>query len=286
VRHLTERDYGIDCLIEPVDRPDGAVRGDLLAIQLKGIHTLTWTADSAGDPDKRRATFSGIDVATVNYWMGLPVPTFLCVHEVASDSVFFAPVKRQVRRGYARLGAQQTFGFEFRGACDLTATDGPLLLHALYVQERSFPAFAEALADLIENREGYANYIEEHVGRDFFMEVELPELVTLFRLFKNVCTVVQYSGWSGHLPSLPDLVAEDQRLSNDRYVIMHEGTQTRLLTELLPAFLAALRVGHTIVTDLERDFWDATHFLLVRYADTHFDGHWLEAIDKRLSRLR
>jgi hypothetical protein len=110
VRHASERDYGIDCLIEPVAVEGGPVTGDLLAIQLKGTQEIEWSADT----DRVHATFSGTEVKTVNYWMGLPVPVFLCVHDQKTDGVFYAPVKRQVRRRYSELLAQKTFGFQLR----------------------------------------------------------------------------------------------------------------------------------------------------------------------------
>src|SRR5687768_14691814 len=71
VRGVSERDYGIDAYIE-LATTKGDVTGELCSIQLKGTESIDWKAGN----NRKRATVS-IGVATVNYWMNLPVPVFL-----------------------------------------------------------------------------------------------------------------------------------------------------------------------------------------------------------------
>ena len=108
VRGVSERDYGVDCYIEMVGR-DGSVRGDLLSIQLKGTESLNWKHN---DKQKRReAKFSGIKIETINYWMNLAVPVFLCVAETSTKKLYFAPIKHQVRNQYKKYENQQSLSF-------------------------------------------------------------------------------------------------------------------------------------------------------------------------------
>ncbi len=81
LRGVTERDYGVDCYLEMVGR-DGSVRGDLISIQLKGTESLNWKQNEK--QKRQEAKFSGVKIETINYWMNLAVPVFLCVAETST----------------------------------------------------------------------------------------------------------------------------------------------------------------------------------------------------------
>ena len=102
IREVSERDYGIDCYIELINR-DNEVAGDLLSGQLKGTERIEWRKKKDGNEE---ATFSGINIETINYWMNLPVPVFLLVADLNDRNVFFAPVKQQVRSQYSKYRKQ------------------------------------------------------------------------------------------------------------------------------------------------------------------------------------
>lgn len=278
VRYASERDYGIDCLIEPVAESGGPVRGDLFAVQLKGTERIARSTHDSSVP----ARFSGIDARTVNYWMNLPLPVFLCVAEIQSSSLFFTPVKAQVRGRFDELETQRSFGFDLSPNHDLSHAGGVDLLLAQYRRERAFPEFANALADLLANCGEYMNFIEEHIDRDFFMEVDTLDVVKDSRLVFNVLQVCGYAGSKVPVPSLADYFAEDRIAFPRSWAMLHEGTQTQLLRKLAPAFADAVRLGHRLVTETERAFWESTDRLLVRHAsDT--DGSGIADIDRRMA---
>jgi hypothetical protein len=204
--------------------------------------------------DVRKAGFGGVRVATVNYWHGLPVPVFLCVHEQESNRLFVAPVKQQVRRRFRELGDQETFRFDLVSSFDLTEADGTGLLMLLYLRERAFEGFAEALLDLLFHRESYADYIEGNVELDFFLEVDLAEIMRLNRLFSHCRRVAEFSGLPWPVQPLTDFIQEDGRLFREEYTLLHERTHGLVLRQLAPMFVHALRKGVDLVARQERDF--------------------------------
>jgi Domain of unknown function (DUF4365) len=280
IRHVSERDYGVDCMVEPVRRPGGPVVGDLLAIQLKGTKILNWSPHD--DFGFARATFSGVDTATVNYWMRLPVPVFLCVHEQESNALYFVGVKNQVRRRYKETRTQRTFGFELSTARDLSRPESHGLLYAMYLHECARTAFASALTDLLVNRDSLVKYITGNVQRDEFMEVETSELVRLSRLYSNVKTVADFTDIAWTLPTLDDFIQQDEQVFKDRYAIMHELTHDKVLRGLAPLLIAALRKACDVIAKLEHDYWLENEPLLVYFITSNGADAWVAETEESL----
>lgn len=283
VRHATERDYGIDLLVEPVSHIGGPVKGDMLALQVKGTASLKWR--EVDDPTDKKTIFSGTDVATINYWMKLPVPVFFCVHDQATDSVLFAPVKRQIRRRYKEFKSQRTFGFELTSKLDFAGEYSDVLIMAFYFQERAHQYFSNALTDLLMNRDLYVDYIDGNIGRDCFLEVETPELMRFVKFYHNVQTVAGFTQTKWAVPSLSDLFAEDRKTFNDGYAVFHELTHDRALRDLVPVFVEAMEKGCQIMTDLEADYWAEKEYLLVRYISSRGTDSWISEVKEHLSPL-
>lgn len=283
VRYATERDYGIDLLVEPVSHVGGPVRGDMFALQVKGTVSLVWR--DVEDPTDKKTIFSGTNKATINYWMGLPVPVFYCVHDQTTNSVLFAPVKQQIRRRYNQFKSQDTFGFELRSKLDLAEPNSDFLLMALYYQERAHPFFANALTDLLMNRDLYLDYIDGNVGRDCFLEVETPELMRFVKFYQNVQIVAGFTHIEWGIPSLSDLFAEDRKSFIDGYAPFHELTHDRGIRSLLPVFVEALEKGCQVITELEADYWIEKEYLFVQYILQRGAERWIAEVKDHLKPL-
>ncbi len=117
-RKFCERDYGIDFYVEMVGEK-GLLTGHLAAVQLKAEERVEWRGRSRQD---FAAWFYSrrIPKTTVNYWMALQIPVFLCVAELSDRKVFFAPVKRSVRKHYGKFLRNKTFPFRLLHFTDLT----------------------------------------------------------------------------------------------------------------------------------------------------------------------
>lgn len=106
VRELTERDYGIDCYIEPVN-DDNQIIGELISIQLKATESIQWSKDG-------EYKFHNIKISTTNYWNNFPAPTFLCLVDLSKEEVYFCPVKSYVRENYDAYFRQKNFPYTIK----------------------------------------------------------------------------------------------------------------------------------------------------------------------------
>jgi hypothetical protein len=284
VRYASERDYGVDCLIEPVVEPGGPVTGALLAIQMKSIDEIAWN----GSSDDAEAMFSGTKVETVNYWMGLPVPVFLCIHDRKTDEIFYARVKRQVRHRYLELVQQGTFGFRLsrKFIFDLSADLGKLTFLFSFLQEQAQPAFARALTELLVQRQVFAGYIQHHLDRDSFMELETEELARLSHFYQTVQTVADFSGIEWTIPSMAHFIHEDQKLFKHKWTQIHERTQDTILRALAPIFIQVLRKGSKVVGEHEINYWYAQDPILAKLAEEiTLNPDMLDNIEKELAHV-
>lgn len=280
VRYLSERDYGLDLLIEPVAINNSVVKGDMFAIQLKGTESLKWN-----NSERPQTIFSGTEKSSVNYWMGLPLPVFLCVHDQSTNFLFFAPVQHQVRRRYNELKTQSSFGFKLNSIFELSTNIGKAFLLKYYFRERSYLFYSQALTDLLIHREIYMDYIEENLNRDSFMSVETTEILRLQRLLQNIIYVAEFTGIKHSLPSLSDLFKEDYNVFKDPYEELHEQTQDRAIRLIVPVFISALEKSHEVISKLELHYWNEKEPLLVR-SITEYRDSWINDAKERLKGIK
>lgn len=97
IREVSERDYGLDVYVEIVG-DDRMMRGNLVAIQLKSKAHVKF---STSEP--KRSTFHKVTRATLHYWLGMPVPVFLCLVCLKTKQCFWVNVKQQHREGVYSL---------------------------------------------------------------------------------------------------------------------------------------------------------------------------------------
>lgn len=94
IREVGERDYGLDVYVEIVGE-DMRLRGDLVAIQLKSKAKVEFSESS---PRYHTKLYS-IKRSTLNYWLGMPVPVFLCLVCLSSERCYWVNIKRRNREG-------------------------------------------------------------------------------------------------------------------------------------------------------------------------------------------
>lgn len=94
IREVGERDYGLDVYVEIVGE-DKRLRGDLVAIQLKSQAEVKFSESSP----RKHTTLHNIKRATLNYWLGMPVPVFLCLVCLSNERCYWVNIKRRNREG-------------------------------------------------------------------------------------------------------------------------------------------------------------------------------------------
>ncbi|GEN59895.1 DUF4365 domain-containing protein [Acetobacter nitrogenifigens] len=103
IREVGERDYGLDIYVEIVG-VDKRLRGDLVAIQLKSQAKVEFSKSST----RKYTTLYTIKRATLNYWLGMPVPVFVCLVCLSTERCYWVNIKRRYREGaYSRTTRTQ-----------------------------------------------------------------------------------------------------------------------------------------------------------------------------------
>lgn len=148
LRELSEEDYGIDGIIEICD--EGAVKGKIFAVQLKGHKHLSKTVDEV--------KYYNVKSSTMNYWNNYPIPVIFLHISVDDGTVYFDDVKNTIRKNYEAFLKGELTTIKIPQARKLTKTDSEDILNALYFIETDRVAYENDIQTFIFN---YENMIEQ-----------------------------------------------------------------------------------------------------------------------------
>jgi len=265
LRDVTGRDYGIDCYIELVNK-DNEITGNLISVQLKSNNELEWKKRRGSS--RESALFSGIKIATVNYWMKLPVPTFLCIAELKSKSIYFATIENQVRKRYNLFNRQKTFSFYLDKHFNLSRDNGIINFLASYFRELSHKSFSFYLITLLNNAESYLDFLGWNLERDAFLEVETDRLLVMFNMYKYFQSVAQYLGIRWRITSIYDAIQKDRKTFEQPSILLHELTFGNLLKEMLPVMIDVLAKSKDLILNEQKYYWQTKEYLLFEYCQS------------------
>ena len=263
LREVTERDYGVDCYLEMVGR-DGAVRGDLISIQLKGTDSLDWKQNEK--LNRKEAKFSGIKIETINYWMNLAVPVFLCVTETSTKKLYFAPIKNQVRTQYKKYNLQKSLSFTLSSEHMLDDDKGLLNFIICYIQEKNFKELTELSRLLLIHLPQYYEFIMENQELDPFLGIEPDDelmFTHIYMTLHNLCNVLAID-WD--IKWLSDIYKEDHKTWKDPVYSLHNLTLTQIMPQLNEKLVVVLKSIKKIITKFQNEFWERKEYIIYRKA--------------------
>ena len=262
IREVTERDYGVDCYIELVNT-DKEITGDLLSGQLKGTERIDWHVNDHGT---KEATFSGIKTETIHYWMNLPVPVFLFVADLTERTLYFAPVKQQVRRQYTNYLNQKSISFSLSHDCNFTPDTGLLRFVVAYFLEKSHNTFVSSLRTLFVHSDRYLEFIQDMQGLDLFLGAEPEEELMFIHIYVMLQTLSTLLAIDWPLESLADIIKTDRETWKDSY-IFHYKTFDDILPTMEPVFFHIIHRSRDLITQTEKDYWRHVDLILYRKAE-------------------
>lgn len=253
LRDVTERDYGIDAYVE-IATLSGAITGNLVSIQLKGEERIDWK-EAATEGGSRWASFSDIKTTTANYWLGLPVPVFLFVADLATKTVFFTPVESQLRSQYEKLSTQSKVTLRLNEAANLDSVEGRKLFSLLVAREQLQPQCVFQVTTLLSSVQTFGEFIMYNQGYDMFMEVD-DERHLQFRSIYNclqVSALILQGSWN--IESLNELYRKDRAQWKDEYAFLHESTLDEALKKIQAVFPSIVREALALVLDKQPEYW-------------------------------
>jgi len=280
LRYVTERDYGLDCILEiPLGE---RVVGWLFGAQVKSTAKMDWREDGTG-------VLTGIKCSTANYWLGLPFPIILFLYVESENKVFLANARQQCRRRYDDLLRQATTSFTFTRRIDLDDEDAADLIAIIMFKEQSFDRFGSALKSLLVSVESHVDFIERHWERDFFLEVSFEALVFFSAFCDSLSAVADFvalkQAFESSVPRIDKLIKQDQSDFHHSSWLLHEGTLARSLRLLAREYVEILRLAHKNVAEEEFSFWLSRDWLLANYCTRSESQDAIDLACKRIESL-
>lgn len=258
IREVSERDYGIDCYIELVNI-DNEVTGDLLSGQLKGTEKIEWRLE---DDKSKEATFSGIKMETIHYWMNLPVPVFLLVADLTERNLYFSPVKQQVRSQYSKYLKQESMSFSLVNHHKFGTDIGLIAFLAHYFREKFHDNFLSALRTILVHWCHYLEFIQGMQQLDCFMGAEPDEELLFIHIYQTCHTLSQLLAIDWDIDSLENIIKKDQETWKDSYYMLHYQTFTDVLPAIEIVFFQIIEKARNRITKTEEEYWSRTDPIL------------------------
>lgn len=214
IREVTERDYGIDCYVEIVNK-NRQVTGELISIQLKGIKNgIKWTKENY-------YTFSSIKISTSNYWNIFPTPVFICLVDVLNKEVFFCPVKTEIRKNYIEYKKGNRLSYKIQKSNKLTLGTNTEFLKQ-YFKEKQIELFEKELITFISSYSQYKEFISENNYRDQFMGVDFVRVLFLTHFYNNTKFLYDYLNLPWDIKSLEEYKKLSIQTYGDNYSLYEQ----------------------------------------------------------------
>lgn len=164
-RQITERDYGIDALIELT--LNGDVLGKSMSIQIKSTKSVNWNANNQYKMK--------IDNKTIHYWINGNNPIILFLVDVKEENAYFIDVRKQVRSNYSDY-VNNNFSFVFKKSDDLISKNGNIRFLFNSIKEFEYFNYLSAVNEFAVNWKVYFDNILCNQNRDCFLTVEENQL--------------------------------------------------------------------------------------------------------------
>lgn len=184
LRELSEEDYGIDGIIEICD--DGAVKGKVFAVQLKGHKHLSKTVANV--------KYYNVKSSTMNYWNNYPIPVIFLHISVDDGTVYYDDVKDTIRKKYESFLKKELTTIEIPQQKQLTKSNSEKILNMLYFIETDRIAFENYIQTFIINYENIIEQFNQEYQMDFGYgpERNSMELMNLINNHKCINHLAQY----------------------------------------------------------------------------------------------
>lgn len=248
IREVTERDYGIDCYVELVDK-NNCLTGHLISFQLKSQTNIKW---SKKNPDFYN--FPAIDIGTVNYWYLFAVPVFICLVDIGEEQVYFLPVRTFVRRNFKKYALQDKLSFRFSKKLELNAIDGiPALLFS-YFNDLKINQFERNAITFIIHYQQYQDFVEMNVGRDCFLGVEIDRILYLKHMYNNLRSLSNYLNMEWRVEPVQEYEKSSQAIFGKIYR-MYEQQMSEVVSLLGEMLLPTLLSLKKVICEEEDGYW-------------------------------
>lgn len=256
IRDVTERDYGIDCYLELVNK-DHKLTGEVAFIQMKTTGKIGWRKSDDG------FKFNDVDRKTTNYLKSFKIPTYLFLVDLSTEEMFFLSVKRCIQEHYKEYLKPGVFSYDFSHSRDLFTVKRFV---ESFERDNLYEQFRNELQYFISNLHKYIDFMEEHCYRDCFMQIDKEDMMFFESLERNICFLQGYFNTNNKLTTIDKLIAKGNSIYGDDYEnTIFEGVLTDLFDEFKKSVLEIIDIVTDIVTKKEIDYWYTEKYYIFCY---------------------
>lgn len=161
-RELSEKDYGIDGVIEFFNS-DGSMSGDEILVQIKGSRDFSIKKGHIKTPSIR--------TDTIKYWAQKKQSVFILLVDVSKRVMYFEDAKYWARAHAKKIQDQKTISLSINEEKVITAQSINILREEVFISDKFDQSKAELAKVIFGFREIYKKLIV-NAGRDCFMVLD------------------------------------------------------------------------------------------------------------------
>lgn len=256
IRDVTERDYGIDCYVELVNK-NNELTGELVLIQLKSRQSIKWNKNDS-------YTLSGVNIETSNYWYKFSVPVFIFLADLENQTLYMKSVNHWIKRNFLDFVKQDKFNYIFKKTDSFDGEDGVFAFKFYFYYEQYRMQFENELLFFLTNLRHFIDFQSEHNNLDFHLGIEGEDLIFFESMHRNYDFLCMYFGMDNPIPSMNELKNRSkEKFKNDFYELYEHD-----LTEWMETFE---KLTNKILTEMksflhgELNYWMIVNPTLYNY---------------------
>ncbi|MER2906828.1 DUF4365 domain-containing protein [Morganella morganii] len=161
-RELSERDYGVDGLLEFFNN-DGTMSGENVLVQVKGSRNITVKKGFVRTPP--------IKTETVKYWSRKKQSVFIFLVDISNRIIYFRDAKCAARMNAKKVNSQKTISFCINENQAINSKDLLCFRREIFIADKFDQSRIELAKVIFSFREIYKKLIV-NAGRDCFMVID------------------------------------------------------------------------------------------------------------------
>ncbi|MCH7330635.1 DUF4365 domain-containing protein [Acinetobacter modestus] len=243
-RELSERDYGIDGIVEFFNT-DGYMNGEEISVQIKGSCDIVVKKGFVRTPS--------IQTETVKYWVKKKQSVFILFIDVSQKIIYFADIKHLARSETKKVNSQKTISFAIHESRKINSNCLKIFREEVLIANK-FDQSQYALSRAIFNFKSIYRDLILKSGRDCFMIIDDndPRIDLLNDISKIIKLGWLFFGVDRQIYNFNHFMALSFEKWNYEYVEMHI-TQTADYLKEQFQFLLIMVIA---TKDMYSAFWE------------------------------
>lgn len=267
-RELSEKDYGIDGLIEFFDA-DGHMDGEEISVQIKGSCNFVVKKGFVRTPP--------IKTETVKYWVKKKQSVFILLIDVSKKIIYFADVKQLASSQTEKVNSQKTISFSIPESQIINSNCLKLFRVKVFIANKFDQAKSELSRAIFNFKDIYKKLIVNS-GRNCFMIIDDddPRIDLLNDISKTISLCWYFFGMNVQIHNFYHFMSLSFEAWNNEYVEMHITETADHLKEQFQFLLIMV----IVTKDIYATFWEENDKEVINRLENEKDFSLMKEVAK------